>query len=112
MEEDGKPIPPRVVERRPGLRRRVVLGGRIVFPEGAGHFDCLIRDITAQGARIALNGQPIPSRVFLIVPRDRIAHEATVTWNDGREAGLQFLRTMQLSRIADPALRFLRALCP
>ncbi|HWA04601.1 MAG TPA: hypothetical protein VG819_13860, partial [Rhizomicrobium sp.] len=26
MEEDGKPIPPRVVERRPGLRRRVVLG--------------------------------------------------------------------------------------
>jgi hypothetical protein len=107
------PDPPPIAERRPKPRKRVLYGGRVVYQDGAHHFDCTIRDISETGARIALKpGQPIASKVYLIDTRSRIVHESRVAWNNGREAGLQFLNTFAVSSIDNKDLLYLRRLCP
>lgn len=107
------PEPPPLAERRPKPRRRVLLGGRVVYQNGDRHFDCSIRDISESGARITLKpGVPIPSSVYLIDTRSRIVHEAKVMWNNGREAGLQFLNTFAVSSIDNKDLLYLKRLCP
>ena len=105
-------MPPRVVERRPKPRRRVLLSGRVSLSEGVHHFDCTIRDLTDAGARITVaKSQLIPSSVFLINMRDRTVHESKVVWNNGREVGLSFSRSFSLAEIPDPKLLYLKRLC-
>ena len=107
---DTRNLPPSS-ERRPQKRTRVLLGGRITYFDGAQCFDCIIRDLTAVGARISLpKNQPIPSVVYLISMRDRTAHEAKVAWNNGKEAGLSFKKSFSLSDIPDPKLSYLNQL--
>ncbi len=102
---------PLVPERRPQRRTRVLLGALIVYHDGAQHFDCMMRDLTSVGARIALpRNQPMPSLVYLINMRDRTAHEAKVAWNSGKAAGLSFLNSFPLSEITDPKLSYLKQL--
>jgi|SRR6185437_2553235 hypothetical protein len=98
-------------ERRPQRRTRVLLGGLVAFFDGAQHFDCTIRDLTKTGARISLpRNQPIPSNVYLINMRDRTAHQAKVAWNNGKGAGLSFVKSLSLSEITDPKLAYLKRL--
>jgi hypothetical protein len=112
MNEPRTPGPPPRVERRPKPRKRVLLGGRIVYSNGDHYFDCAIRDLSETGARIAISrGQPIPANVFLIEMRDRKVHEAKVVWNNGREVGLNFVRSFALAGITDPNLAYLKRLC-
>ena len=107
------PKPPPLAERRPKPRKRVLFGGRVTYSEGAKHFDCSIRDLSESGARISLKpGVPIPSSVYLIDTRNRTVHESRVVWNNGREAGLQFIKSFPLSGIDDPRLSYLKRLCP
>ena len=102
---------PRAPDRRPQRRTRVLLGARISYSDGAQHFDCTIRDLTNAGARISLpRNQPIPSIVYLINMRDRTAHEAKVAWNNGKEAGLSFIKSFPLGDIDDPNLLYLKQL--
>jgi hypothetical protein len=102
--------PPRA-ERRPSRRKRVFMSGKIAYADGAYSFTCAIHDLNENGARIsAPPSQPIPSKIFLIVPANRTAHEARVVWNNGRQQGLQLLNTFSLDKIADPALRYLKRL--
>jgi len=107
------PKPPPLAERRPKPRKRVLFGGRVTYSDGAKHFDCSIRDLSESGARISLKpGVPIPSRVYLIETRNRMVHESSVVWNNGREAGLRFLKSFPLSAITDPNLFYLKQMCP
>jgi c-di-GMP-binding flagellar brake protein YcgR len=109
----NSPDPPPLAERRPKPRKRVIFGGRIVYQNGERHFDCTIRDISETGAKIALKpGVPIPSSVYLIDIRSRIVHEAKVMWNNGREAGLQFLSSFAVAAIEKKELLYLKRLCP
>jgi hypothetical protein len=112
MNEPRTPGPPPRVERRPKPRKRVLLGGRIVYANGEHHFDCTIRDLSETGARILIpRGQPIPANVYLIETRDRKVHEASVVWNNGREAGLHFSKSFALAEVVDPKLTYLKRLC-
>jgi len=107
------PEPPPMAERRPKPRKRVLLGGRIVYQNGDRYFDCSIRDVSESGARILLKpGEPIPSKVYLIETQKRIVHEARVAWNNGREAGLQFLDSFPVASIENKELLYLKRLCP
>lgn len=107
---DTRNLPP-TPERRPQRRTRVLLGGLIAFFDGTQHFDCTIRDLTISGARISLpRNQPIPSMIYLINMRDRTAHEAKIAWNNGKEAGLSFLKSFPLSEITDSKLSYLKQL--
>ena len=95
--------------RRLGLRRRVLLGGIVSFGQGAHWFDCTIRDMTKDGARLGISEiRQIPTNFYLIVVRDQIARGATVVWHKGVVLGVALAHSIDLSQGLDPALGFLR----
>lgn len=103
-------LPP-PAERRPKSRRRVLLGGLVVYAEGAHSFGCTIRNLTDDGARITLPPKlAVPVDVYLISVRGRVAHEARIVWNNGVEAGLSFVKSFSINDVTDPKLDYLKKL--
>jgi hypothetical protein len=103
-------LPP-IAERRPKRRTRSLLTGIVTFNNGAESFSCAVRDFSETGARITVPvGVTFPGRLFLIMVRDRIAHEAVVVWFDKREAGLKFERSLTLGENKDDKLAYLNRL--
>jgi hypothetical protein len=103
-------LPPRI-ERRPKQRKRVLLSGIVAYSAGARSFPCSIRNLTESGARITLPvNLAVPSNVYLINLRERIAHEAKIVWTNGAEAGLSFVGSVALADVTDPKLAYLEKL--
>ena len=99
------------VRRRPPPRRRVLLGGLITYGQGTHCFSCTIRDFSETGARISMTPRhALPSSIFLINLRDRVAYECRTKWSKGGEAGLAIEKVMPLDKLADSKLGFLKRL--
>jgi hypothetical protein len=110
VSDGANELPPQA-ERRPKARRRVLFGGIVTYFDGQHHIACTIRNLTPDGARISVPiRQPIPSNVYLINLKDRVAYESTIVWNTGSEAGLAFSKILPLAEITDPALAYLKKL--
>ena len=79
-------------ERRQSIRQKIFLGGRVVyFSNGRKSADCLIRDISYEGARIIFsNPVNIPDVVRLYIPHKKRTVSAHVRWRHGNEIGLAF----------------------
>jgi hypothetical protein len=109
-EEESDDLPPKA-ERRPKSRKRTLFGGLVSFSDGAECFDCRIRDLSDDGARITFPAdRPVPTSIYLINVRDAVAHEATIVWRKGGEAGLKFRRKITLADLTDPKLGYLKRL--
>ena len=107
---DPTDLPPRVVNDRKAPRKRTLIGGKVIYGDGASVRDCTIRDISDTGARIALKrGDCIPTRVFLIDRRNPIAYEARVCWINAPEFGLVFLNAYPLGATVSKELEYLDA---
>ena len=101
-------LPPRTVNERRASRKRTLLGGKVIYAEGNSVHDCTIRDISENGARIALaRGECIPTRVFLMDRRTANVYEARVTWIKVPDFGLSFVNTYSLESELPPELQFL-----
>ena len=101
----------RPVRRRPPPRRRVLLGGLITYGQGTHCFSCSIRDFSETGARISMKTRlALPSHIFLINLRDRVAYECRTKWSKGFDAGLAIEKAMPLDELNDSKLRFLKRL--
>ena len=101
--------PPRVVNDRRALRKRTLLGGRVVYGDDNRVRDCTIRDLSEKGARIALaKGEVIPTRVFLIDKRAATVYEARVTWIKAPDFGLRFVNSYSLEGDMPSGLNFLK----
>lgn len=99
------------VRRRPPPRRRVLLGGLITYAQGTHCFSCSIRDFSETGARISMKSRhALPSQIFLINLRDRVAYECRTKWSKGEDAGLAIEKAMPLDEIDDSKLGFLKRL--
>jgi hypothetical protein len=100
-------LPP-LAERRPIPRRRVLLGGVATYEEGAYTLKCQIRDLNEKGARIVVSSrQSLPDELYLVITRDHMVHKARLVWRKGDEAGLQFVASLDINSITDPALKYL-----
>jgi len=109
MAEAKPPELPPIVEARKSPRKRVILGGKIVYNEGTFSADCRIRNISETGAGIALApGIVIPTRVVLIDIRNAVAYEAEVVWLRAPEFGLRFLSKHSLRGDVPSQLSYLR----
>jgi hypothetical protein len=101
----------KVVRRRPSLRRRVLLGGLVTYGQGTHCFSCVIRDLNEAGARISMKPRhALPSNIFLINLRDRVAYDCRTIWSKGSDAGLAIKKVVKLDEIADSKLAFLKRL--
>ena len=97
--------------RRVAERNRVLLGGKIVFGNGAYSYDCTIRDMSASGARIGIPGATVlPKEFFLLDLKRGAAFHAELLWRNAMQAGVRFHVKHDLNDLSDPGLGFLRRL--
>jgi hypothetical protein len=95
--------------RRKTVRKRTLQRGKIVYGDGAYTIDCLIRDISVNGARITVQkGISMPTHVYLIDIPGGIAYAAEVASIRSPAFGLRFLRTHKLTESIEPSLRYLQ----
>ena len=80
------------VERRGEHRRRILKGASVKFNNGFGNLECVLRDMTSNGARISMgHTSGMPSRVQLQVTGEKTPIEALVHWRTSRDFGVSFL---------------------
>ena len=85
-------------ERRQDIRRKTFLRGRILFNAGRSAVDCLIRDISATGARLIFSDAvSVPDLVELYIPQKEQTLMARVEWRHGDEVGIAFVNAVQAS---------------
>jgi hypothetical protein len=73
------------------MRQKSFLRGCVYFNKRRGALDCLIRDISDQGARIIFSETVnVPDYVELYIPQKEKTIRAHVQWRHGDEIGLAF----------------------
>ena len=98
------------VDARRQVRARSFLGGKLVSRDGQYSARCLIRDITSDGARIAIsNDVVISSPLFLIASSDQSMYLARIVWRNASQAGLQFIERHSLGTIEAIKKRYAQA---
>ncbi len=94
--------------RRNALRSRSFIKGRIQFNNGQASFDCLVRDLSQTGARLAVAGSaPLPDVFDLHLPSKDAHYRAQVRWRHADEIGVAFLNAEPAAKApaADPGSR-------
>ncbi len=78
-------------ERRHSSRQKSFLRGCVYFNKRRNALDCLIRDISSEGARIVFSETvSVPDVVDLYIPQKEQTVRARVQWRHGDEIGLAF----------------------
>jgi hypothetical protein len=91
-------------ERRQSTRQRSFLRGCIYFNNRRSVVDCLIRDISDDGAKIMFSDTiSIPDVVDLYIPQKEQTLKARVQWRHGDEVGLAFGHAAQSNQSAGHA---------
>ncbi|KQO72450.1 pilus assembly protein PilZ [Methylobacterium sp. Leaf111] len=79
-------------EHRRESRLRTFLKGRIIFNKGASTMDCLVRDLSASGARLALTEtSTLPESFDLYIPQKDRTYRATLCWRRADGIGITFV---------------------
>ena len=77
-------------DKRSKFRRRVLLGGTLVFNDGFSTIDVVVRNLSDEGLRLQMpTPAPIPKRVQIHFGGHK--REAQVMWQRAETAGLRFL---------------------
>lgn len=91
---------PAIAERRLAPRLKTLLTGILIFDDTGATMDCLVRNISAYGAKIVLaDAFRLPEQFNLRIPHHDQTHRARVVWLRGDVAGLA------LSDVEEPAQR-------
>ena len=81
-----------MIERRDTHRRRTYLGAQIRVPFQRSDTACLVRDLTATGARIAVSRTILlPDRFDLAIQWREECHRAEIVWREGDMISVRFL---------------------
>jgi PilZ domain len=79
------------VEKRAEHRRKMLKGGTVYFNKGYSSLECVLRDVSSNGARIQMGETfGMPSRVLLSISGEEGRVEASVRWRNSRNIGLSF----------------------
>lgn len=79
-------------ERRKTFRGRTYLGGQVAFDNSRSAADCLVRNLSPEGAKIVFSAPTaIPNEFELTIPRKGDSRGVRVVWRDENEAGVVFL---------------------
>jgi hypothetical protein len=93
-------------ERRTSLRKEV-LGPAIIMAPGV-RADCVVRDLSGGGAKIAVSWRiELPEEFDILLLKTNTTRRVSLKWRDGNFAGVQFRRgeAPALDRPAAPAPR-------
>lgn len=80
-----------MAERRGADRIRTFLRGRIIFNNRSSTFDCLVRDMSTLGARLAVSDTiSLPDGFSLYVPQRDHTYKCSMRWRRPGEVGVVF----------------------
>lgn len=83
-------------ERRKFLRQKSFLRGCVYFNNGDSSAECIVRDVSASGARLIMpDGVVIPDAVELYMPQTEKYARAQVLWRRDSELGLVFTTPLE-----------------
>lgn len=78
-------------ERRQVSRARSFMGASIVFNKGDSSMECVVRNLSDHGARVAFSGTVLfPDEFKLAIAQKAASHRARVVWRNPKEAGIAF----------------------
>src|SRR5215831_21122800 len=78
-------------ERRANSRQRRLIGAKIVFNNNSSVIDCIVRDLSPQGARLLVASLVgIPDRFDLRIDRSRACHPSKIIWRANGQIGVRF----------------------
>ena len=78
-------------ERRTSLRHKSLLRGRIYFNNRQSVVDCLVRDMSGEGAKLIFaDTASIPDKIELYIPQKEQTLHARVCWRSDEEVGIAF----------------------
>jgi hypothetical protein len=78
-------------ERRRGRRDRTFLNGLIAFNNRNSTVDCLVRNLSGEGAKITIPATaPTPGEFDLMLPTRGESRQARQVWRHGEELGVTF----------------------
>jgi PilZ domain len=81
-------------ERREFKRGRTYLGGRLAFNNQYCSIDCLVRNMSRNGAKLVFEGTVLlPGEFDLTLPQKGESRRARVVWRQQDEAGITFLHS-------------------
>jgi hypothetical protein len=81
-------------ERREFKRGRTYLGGRLAFNNQYCSIDCLVRNMSRNGAKLVFEGTVLlPGEFDLTLPQKGESRRARVVWRQQDEAGITFLQS-------------------
>jgi hypothetical protein len=98
-------------------RKKTYLFGMLVHGNGAFTVDCIVRNISAGGAKVTLaQRHPLPGNIYLIVVKYGLACRSEIAWLSFPARGLKFADMHFVAQSLPPELMFLRQLwlehCP
>jgi hypothetical protein len=80
-------------ERREFQRGRTYLGGRLAFNNQYCSVDCLVRNMSQNGAKLVFEGTVLlPGEFDLTLPQKGENRRARIVWREQDEAGVTFLQ--------------------
>lgn len=78
-------------EHRRESRSRTFLKGRIIFNNGSSSMDCLVRDMSMSGARLALSQSAVLPEAFdLYIPQKEKTYRSSLRWRRSDGIGVTF----------------------
>jgi hypothetical protein len=81
-----------VSERRKLQRSRVYLGASIAYDNKRSTLDCVVRNVTAEGAMIATTNSSVLPQVFeVVLPSKAQSFLGKVVWRAAERMGVSFL---------------------
>ncbi len=93
-----------MVESRRADRIRSFLRAKILFNNQNSSFDCIVRNISASGAKIeASNTVSVPSQFDLEIPQKGRTYRAKIVWRDAEAIGVEFIKSDSPANAADPS---------
>lgn len=91
-------------ERRNTQRIRSLLKGQIRFNHGMANLECVVRNISGTGARLAVSESvTLPEEFELHIPQKGQTFQARLRWRRADEIGCEFEFAAASSKDGDPA---------
>jgi hypothetical protein len=90
-------------EQRQAERIRSFLRAQIVFNNRMSTIDCIIKNISQTGAKVALNESlTVPTEFEIDIPQKGRSHRARLVWRDKDAIGIQFTDSKPLMTSPTP----------
>ncbi|MGD0632709.1 MAG: PilZ domain-containing protein [Beijerinckiaceae bacterium] len=97
-------------ERRRAERVKSLLKARIYFNNRMTSFDCVVKNISLHGAKVAIDkNAAVPDEFELEIPLRGKFYQAKLRWRDAEGIGMEFIEEVAADDPANPQFEQLKA---